>query len=46
MTVLPPVPGEPYTWPFDGRWAPEDTALIIIDMQVLLMVWCSYQVAA
>lgn len=38
MTVLPPVSGDPYTWPYDSQWTVEDTALIIIDMQVLLAV--------
>jgi biuret amidohydrolase len=33
MTCLPPVEAKPYAWPFDGRWSPADTALIIIDMQ-------------
>jgi nicotinamidase-related amidase len=23
-----------YPWPFDGRWSPADTALIVIDMQI------------
>jgi nicotinamidase-related amidase len=30
---LPPVAAEPYTWPYDGEFAPDDTALIVIDMQ-------------
>lgn len=30
MTTLP---SEPYAWPFDGNLRPENTALIIIDMQ-------------
>lgn len=28
-----PVDADPYPWPYDGALAPEDTALIIIDMQ-------------
>jgi len=28
-----PIQAEPYVWPFDGKFSPEDTALIIIDMQ-------------
>jgi nicotinamidase-related amidase len=31
MTV---VHAEPYSWPFDGKLAPQNTALLIIDMQV------------
>jgi nicotinamidase-related amidase len=27
------VPADPYPWPFDGALAPENTALVIIDMQ-------------
>ena len=27
------IPGDPYAWPFDGKLAPENTTLIIIDMQ-------------
>lgn len=27
------ISAEPYDWPFDGRLAPENTALIVIDMQ-------------
>ena len=27
------IPGDPYAWPFDGDLKPENTALIIIDMQ-------------
>ena len=27
------VPGNPYAWPFDGDLRPENTALIVIDMQ-------------
>ncbi|GAB0115904.1 biuret amidohydrolase [Acidisoma sp. C75] len=27
------VQSDPYPWPFDGLWAPGDTALMIIDMQ-------------
>lgn len=32
--ALPPVAGDPYTWPWDGNWTPQNTALLIIDMQV------------
>ena len=28
------IAAEPYRWPFDGRLSPQDTALVIIDMQV------------
>ena len=34
MAVLPPVQADPYAWPWDGNWTPQNTALIIIDMQV------------
>jgi biuret amidohydrolase len=27
------IPGDPYPWPFDGALTPQNTALIIIDMQ-------------
>lgn len=27
------VAAQPYPWPYDGRWSPGDTALIVIDMQ-------------
>src|ERR1700689_3447423 len=30
---MPTVPGDPYPWPFDGDITPQNTALIIIDMQ-------------
>ena len=33
MTAYPQVKSDPYAWPFDGRFTPADTALIIIDMQ-------------
>lgn len=33
MTDFPQVTSDPYAWPFDGRFSPRDTALIIIDMQ-------------
>ena len=34
MTAKPgPIPGDPYHWPFDGDLRPENTALIVIDMQ-------------
>jgi allophanate hydrolase len=29
----PTVSADPYPWPYDGRFAPADTALVIIDMQ-------------
>lgn len=32
--ALRAVAGDPYSWPFDGHWSPEDSALLIIDMQV------------
>lgn len=33
MTIKKFVESDPYPWPFDGSLAPENTALIIIDMQ-------------
>ena len=33
MKTLTCVDANPYAWPFDGRWIPSDTALVIIDMQ-------------
>ena len=30
---MPTIPGDPYAWPFDGNITPQNTALIIIDMQ-------------
>ncbi|RKP54767.1 cysteine hydrolase family protein [Pararobbsia silviterrae] len=30
---LAPVAADPYAWPYDGEFAPHDTALIVIDMQ-------------
>ena len=27
------IPGDPYPWPFDGDLTPQNTTLIIIDMQ-------------
>lgn len=27
------VPADPYLWPFDGGWTPQNTALLVIDMQ-------------
>ena len=29
----PTVAAEPYPWPFDGAFGPQDTALVVIDMQ-------------
>ncbi len=31
--MLPAVKSDPYHWPFNARWSPADTALVIIDMQ-------------
>lgn len=31
--ALHSVAADPYRWPYDGKWSPADTALIIIDMQ-------------
>lgn len=31
--MLPKVKSEPYTWPFDGNWTPQNTAFVVIDMQ-------------
>jgi nicotinamidase-related amidase len=33
MSHLPSVNANPYAWPYDGRWSPADTALVVIDMQ-------------
>ncbi|MES1191625.1 MAG: isochorismatase family cysteine hydrolase [Steroidobacter sp.] len=33
MVVYQSVVGDPYPWPFDGKFTAENTALIIIDMQ-------------
>jgi hypothetical protein len=30
----PLVPAKPYNWPFDGDLRPDNTCLLIIDMQV------------
>jgi len=30
---MPTIPADPYPWPFDGALKPDNTALIIIDMQ-------------
>ena len=30
---MPTIPADPYPWPFDGDLTPQNTALIIIDMQ-------------
>src|SRR6202171_5248075 len=30
---MPTVPGDPYPWPFDGNITPQNTTMIIIDMQ-------------
>ena len=30
---MPTIPGDPYAWPFDGKLTPQNTTLIIIDMQ-------------
>ena len=30
---MPTIPADPYAWPFDGDLTPQNTALIIIDMQ-------------
>ncbi|MCZ8373969.1 MAG: cysteine hydrolase [Beijerinckiaceae bacterium] len=30
---MPTIPADPYAWPYDGRLAPDNTALVIIDMQ-------------
>ena len=31
--TLPTLPANPYSWPWDGNWTPQNTALVIIDMQ-------------
>jgi nicotinamidase-related amidase len=30
---MPTIEGNPYAWPYDGKLTPENTALVIIDMQ-------------
>jgi nicotinamidase-related amidase len=30
---MPTIPADPYPWPFDGKLTPQNTTLIIIDMQ-------------
>ena len=30
---MPTIPGDPYAWPFDGNITPQNTTLIVIDMQ-------------
>src|ERR1700750_2557661 len=30
---MPTIPGDPYAWPYNGDLKPENTALIVIDMQ-------------
>ena len=30
---MPAIPADPYPWPYDGNLRPENTALVIIDMQ-------------
>jgi nicotinamidase-related amidase len=32
-TALPQVASCPYPFPFDGRWSPADTALVVVDVQ-------------
>ncbi|MEP4379785.1 MAG: isochorismatase family cysteine hydrolase [Paracoccaceae bacterium] len=32
-SVLPPLVAQPYAFPFDGNWNPQNTALIVIDVQ-------------
>ena len=34
MPSFPTVDGNPYAWPFDGDFRPDNTALIVIDMQI------------
>jgi nicotinamidase-related amidase len=31
---MPTLEANPYPWPFNGEWRPDNTALIIIDMQI------------
>jgi biuret amidohydrolase len=31
---MPTIRSEPYAWPFDGAFAPANTALVVIDMQI------------
>lgn len=33
-TTYPTVQADPYAWPYDGNFKPENTALIVIDMQI------------
>ena len=30
---MPTVQANPYAWPYNGDWRPDNTALIVIDMQ-------------
>ena len=30
---MPTLPANPYAWPYNGDWRPDNTALVIIDMQ-------------
>ena len=30
---MPTLPANPYAWPYNGDWRPENTALVVIDMQ-------------
>ena len=34
MTAFSQVDSNPYAWPFDARWQSDDTALVVIDMQI------------
>lgn len=34
MTTFPTVASDPYAWPYNGDFRPENTALIVIDMQI------------
>ncbi|OLP61620.1 isochorismatase [Xaviernesmea oryzae] len=33
LPTLPPIAARPYAWPFDGRWSPHDTALMLLGFQ-------------
>lgn len=33
MSIYNPLASRPYCWPLSARWSPQDTALLVIDMQ-------------
>ena len=30
---MPTIDADPYPWPYNGDWRPQNTAVIVIDMQ-------------